>query len=991
MAKLLPSSNKGNSSIVKVDKIISSSLVKKSIQPISKEDSSENVLLGIQKKIIKVDSVLKDSLLLKKKVVGVKRKETEQEKFKKREKQLEKQKPQEIKGIQLPSLPKLGLFDWIKNFVFNTFLGFVAVRIIDHLPKLIKLTPIIFKVGDFIIDWGGKLLDGMVTFVDKAYDVVDNTRKFAKQLGGEGLAQNFDKFAGALSTMMDVAIIAAMSAASMSGDEGGGFGGRGGSEFRDPRKGFKGKQGWNLSWQRAVNPSRGFSHLNAERDIMKRYFQRFGRDKFIQRFGEEGLEKLPKSLARSGLTKFGRRAFVGMLGKGGAKSVLGFIRPFLKRIPIPVVGALIDFGISWALGEDPGRAAFRAIGAGILGTIGGGLAGVLGLAGGPLAIATAALGSLAGGTLGDMAGGAIYDLFFGGKKTKGKVAKAAGGGQPTTRGGKLVSGPKRRIKKKKIARTLNVTPKKLKPGSAVGGEKKIKKLFPESEDKRKMSPFEFLKKTYDVFSKSSGLDALIALGIKPLMGDKPTIADYKNAGMSINNWMNQSISPGTLAYAGGGEVKIESVISGEDYSNVIAKTLQESVTPQVDKTIQDLMRQLTLKEIDRGKESGEKTTGEEEPGGSPTLTGNTNAEKVFRYLVDKEGFTPEAAAGVIGNLMQESGVNPKSRQNGGGPGRGIMQWTESERWASLSAWANNSGKDPWALETQVQWMIKEMKSYGTYNRIKGVSSYKKAVEIFESEMERAGTPNYPRRYEFAADALASFSGGAGGGGTGGSYTQLSNNPDAKRGSKLAGELGRFLDKKGLGGWGSGVHQHPEHPPWNRESGHSAGSLHYASKGARAIDIGGYGRSRGYSDQDQILAGVAEFNRMKGIKPVQLLKDGYPGHDNHVHVAYARGGKTKGIPHFAMLGEKGREFVIDADSTAALENTFPGFLDAINRAKYKEAVSVLRRYTDYERPEPQIIEVPVPVEVFVPVPIGGGPGMIGGGSIDNTDYETLEML
>ena len=144
------------------------------------------------------------------------------------------------------------------------------------------------------------------------------------------------------------------------------------------------------------------------------------------------------------------------------------------------------------------------------------------------------------------------------------------------------------------------------------------------------------------------------------------------------------------------------------------------------------------------------------PPGNIDLAGNSNAEKVFRYLVDKEGFTPEAAAGIIGNLMQESGVNPKSRQLGGGPGRGIMQWTESERWASMQQWAK--GKDPWALETQVQWMIKEMKSYGTYNRIKNVKDYKKAVEIFESEMEKAGTPNYPRRYAYAASAYGSFGG-----------------------------------------------------------------------------------------------------------------------------------------------------------------------------------------------------------------------------------------
>jgi serine/threonine protein kinase len=34
------------------------------------------------------------------------------------------------------------------------------------------------------------------------------------------------------------------------------------------------------------------------------------------------------------------------MGRGGAKTVLSTVRPFLKRIPLPVVGALIDFGLS---------------------------------------------------------------------------------------------------------------------------------------------------------------------------------------------------------------------------------------------------------------------------------------------------------------------------------------------------------------------------------------------------------------------------------------------------------------------------------------------------------------------------------------------------------------------------------------------------------------------------------------------------------------------
>jgi hypothetical protein len=207
------------------------------------------------------------------------------------------------------------------------------------------------------------------------------------------------------------------------------------------------------------------------------------------------------------------------------------------------------------------------------------------------------------------------------------------------------------------------------------------------------------------------------------------------------------------------------------------------------------------------------------------------------------------------------------------------------------------------------------------------------------------------------------------GGTGGSYTQLSNNPDATRGSKLAGELGRFLDSKGLGKWGSGVHQHPEHRPWSPESGHSVGSLHYASKGGRAIDIGGYGKSKGYSDQDQIIAGVAEFNKMKGVKPVQLLKDGYPGHSDHVHVAYQKGGPISRPTH-AYLGERGKEFILDYNTTI---NSPPGFLEALNTANTKQGVMyTIQKYASYNQPyggEPQIVEVPV----YVPMPGGGGGG------------------
>ena len=55
-----------------------------------------------------------------------------------------------------------------------------------------------------------------------------------------------------------------------------------------------------------------------------------------------------------------------------------------------------------------------------------------------------------------------------------------------------------------------------------------------------------------------------------------------------------------------------------------------------------------------------------------------NDQASFDYFVGK-GLTPFQAAGIVGNLDQESGVNPTAVQSGG-PGRGVAQWSVGGRW-----------------------------------------------------------------------------------------------------------------------------------------------------------------------------------------------------------------------------------------------------------------------------------------------------------------------
>ena len=91
------------------------------------------------------------------------------------------------------------------------------------------------------------------------------------------------------------------------------------------------------------------------------------------------------------ITKIG-----GKVGTGLLKSFGRGIVKFISKIP--VFGALLDFALNvFVFKENPGRAAFKAIGAALLGLIGTAL--------GPI-------GTIIGGFAGDWAGGALYDFMI---------------------------------------------------------------------------------------------------------------------------------------------------------------------------------------------------------------------------------------------------------------------------------------------------------------------------------------------------------------------------------------------------------------------------------------------------------------------------------------------------------------------------------------------------------------------------------------------------
>jgi len=129
----------------------------------------------------------------------------------------------------------------------------------------------------------------------------------------------------------------------------------------------------------------------------------------------------------------------------------------------------------------------------------------------------------------------------------------------------------------------------------------------------------------------------------------------------------------------------------------------------------------------------------------------------------------------------------------------------------------------------------------------------------------------------AAGGMAGGAGGAGGAGAAGFFAGMAGGKGAgKSGMVIAGQLGDYI--KATGGAPGSIHEHPWHG--GVRGRHAPRSYH---KDGRAIDIGAYAYEQG-----GVLARIAQFNAKMGVRPVELLKAGDPGHSDHVHVAYAMG-------------------------------------------------------------------------------------------------------
>ena len=139
----------------------------------------------------------------------------------------------------------------------------------------------------------------------------------------------------------------------------------------------------------------------------------------------------------------------------------------------------------------------------------------------------------------------------------------------------------------------------------------------------------------------------------------------------------------------------------------------------------------------------------------------TNDQAAFNYFVGK-GLTNFQAAGIVGNLDQESGVSPTAVQQGG-PGRGIAQWSVGGRWDTDNndnavAYASKQGKSVWSLQLQLDFIWYELTTFSGYglSKLKATSNVTDATVVFQTDFEGCGTCLQSQRVSYATAVLNAY-------------------------------------------------------------------------------------------------------------------------------------------------------------------------------------------------------------------------------------------
>ena len=379
----------------------------------------EDTLTRIKIKVISIDQVLKGTLAAEK--ARKKDAETAQEQAEQAaaEKKLETKPKKKKMGMKAPK-QVLGLWERLKKFFTTIVFGYVALKLLPLLPKLIPIAEGLFKAVDGILWIVGKGFDIVATVVDWGYKLYDLAMGFIGNVVGEEGMKHIESLMEGLNSLVNGflmwkifgkkifdSVLASVKRA-----------------FRIARvvvkKAFKFARnlaGKGLNLVKNV----GGKILNVGKSVFSKTANIAGKGANIISKGAG----VAKEVVKKGAAKVGGWA-VKIFGKAAKvvapamKAAMPAVKGFAKRIPI--LGPLIVGIVSMMTGDPPGQAMFKALGAAVGGALG-------------TFIPVPVLGTLIGETIGVYGGDLMYSMLFGGgakavgEKIKGDFKQVLDGGK----------------------------------------------------------------------------------------------------------------------------------------------------------------------------------------------------------------------------------------------------------------------------------------------------------------------------------------------------------------------------------------------------------------------------------------------------------------------------------------------------------------------------------------------------------------------------------
>jgi len=563
---------------------------------------------------------MKGGLILKEKAQKKSRKAAERDKRAAQEAKTEKPDKPKKKGGGMPKfkVPGVGLLDGIFGFITKFLYGIVIMKLIEFLPQLMKLMPLLKAVGGFIknvFGVAGFLLNGLASFVDFGYKLVDGAERIVGKIFGEEGAKKFKTFMQNVVNLVNAFLVWKIIGKKI---------------FTSVIKNIK----------NAFKLVKGFIRRGAQ--LVTKLFPQLGKvgSKLIT--GAKGL--LSKGASKVGgfaAKIFGKAAGVISPAFKGAK-------PFLSKFfgKIPIVGPLVITIVSLLSGEPATQAIFKGLGAAVGGLLGSFI---------PIPI----IGTLIGETIGVFVGDLLYaGLFDGGIGAVGQKLKDTL--MTLFKGGKMVADWVGGGIKAFVNNVLKTDPIKVKEGFGVRST---------------------LTKGIKLFGLYNFFEGLGFTGGKNGQVDKfPNILNilnpFKFYPLLFKSFFGKRDETSDVNASGGGTGTDDAVVSGDmskEESELIKRKIkiEEDIDFEAEQGNWDKVTELDkeIDEIDKKLEALRKGESDSKASGLEPVTKNTIEGRISRSGQNQAGKDADAVAS---ETTYESGegnavIIPISTGGGGSP------------------------------------------------------------------------------------------------------------------------------------------------------------------------------------------------------------------------------------------------------------------------------------------------------------------------------------